>query len=162
MNKDEKIKDQVPEKDLVLTSGIDSGPVKRIETFKDLLEEEQRLTMKLKREKTTVSAAFFELKAKVEPAAELIHSVNNVFGIKEKPGLVAHGVDMVMDLVSKKYLFKKSSWLITLLGSYAVRGVSQYILRNKKKGNTDDGVLGAGAREAAIREGKKRHNGTDA
>ena len=128
--------------DPVLNAPADpeEAPVRRIKTYDDLLQEEQRLTMRLKREKTTVVTSMHQLKSKLEPATNLMNSVSSVFGVKEKPGVVAQGVDMVMDLVTKKYLFKRSGWLMTLVGSYAVRGISQFILRNKKNKESHDGV----------------------
>src|SRR6188472_3886512 len=135
-----------------LESGIDLSadekPVRRINTYKDLLEEEQRLTMKLKRERTSIASGLYQIKSKFAPASALLGSVSNVLGNREKPSLVAQGVDMVIDVVTKKYLFKSSGWIMTLLGSYAVRGVSQLLLRNKKKEGGHDGTVPADLREA--------------
>ena len=123
-------------------------PARRIETFRDLLEEEQRLVMKLKRDKEHMTMGLHTLRQKIEPASELLNAMNKVFGIREKPGLVAHGVDMVMDLFAKKYIFKRSNWLMTLVGSYAVRGISQYILRGKRNGTMGkEDVQGFSARK---------------
>lgn len=137
--------------------------VKRIETFKDLVEEEQRLTMKLKRDKAVMSTGFYQLKAKIEPASEALGYMNNLFGVKEKPGIVASGVDMFIDLFAKKYLFKRSGWLVTLVGSYAVRGLSQFFMKKKRKlpgsgwENGQEPVIDA--QEARIRAEQHKHNG---
>lgn len=135
---------EVRETDLNGNKGIDM-PDKRIETFKDLLEEEQRLTMKLKREKAVVVEGLHLLKQKVEPASQFLNGMNKVFGVQEKPGFVAQGVDMAMDLFAKKYVFKRSGWLMTLVGSYAMRGISQFILRkNRHKENAQHAHNGVG------------------
>ncbi len=108
--------------------------MKRVQTFKDLLEEEQRLAIKLKHDKEVVTAGMQQVKAKIQPASAALGYMNSIFCVREKPGIVAHGVDMVIDLVTKKYLFKRSGWLLTLVGSYAVRRLSQFFLNKKRQG----------------------------
>jgi hypothetical protein len=142
------------ESESVIDLSADEKHVRRINTYKDLLEEEQRLTMKLKRERTAIASGLYQIKSKFAPASALLGSVSNVLGNREKPSLVAQGVDMVIDVVTKKYLFKSSGWIMTLLGSYAVRGVSQLLLRNKKKEGGHDGTVPADLREAEIKRSK--------
>jgi hypothetical protein len=58
-----------------------------------------------------------------------------LFGVKTKPGILSHGADIAIDLFSKKYLFKRSNWLVTLAGSYLLRSVSQIFLNRRKTSN---------------------------
>ena len=159
MNNTETSKPTSPDSELETVTDPDDKHLRPIQTYKELLEEEQRLTMKLKREKTAVNDSVYRLKSKFEPATNLLQSVSNVFGPKEKPGIVSQGVGVVMDLVTQKYLFKRSGWLMTLVGSYAVKGLSKFLLQNKKRNQPQDGMPGQEEREAMIARSKKQ-NGT--
>jgi len=123
------------------------GP-KIIRTYQDLLEEEQRLIMQFKRDKAKLNDDIAGVKNLFMPAGQALNYVNNVMTRARNPGVLSQGLDVALDLVSKKYLFRRSNWLVTLAGSYLVRGVSQVLMSLKKKKEPD--WL------------KKKHNGIDA
>jgi hypothetical protein len=102
-------------------------------TYKDLLEEEQRLTMELERNRARVMEDIDIIKKKLQPAGQALHFMSKLSGGTGKPGLLSTGVDIALDLVSKKYLFRRSGWLVTLAGTYAVRLVSQLFLRKARR-----------------------------
>ncbi|HSF46029.1 MAG TPA: hypothetical protein VLA58_08455 [Chitinophagaceae bacterium] len=104
----------------------------RILTFNDLLDEEQRLIMEVKRNKARIVEDFNIVKGKLQPANQALTFMSKLTGGQGQPGFVAHGVDIALDLLSKKYLFKRSNWFVTLAGSYLVRGLSQLFLSKTK------------------------------
>jgi hypothetical protein len=117
----------------------DPAPV-RIITYQDLLNEEERLTLELKHNKARVMEDFNIFKKKLQPADQALNFMNKLSGGTGKPGLLSTGVDIALDLLSKKYLFRRSGWLVTLAGSYLVRGMSQLFLQkagsNKNQAHT--------------------------
>ena len=115
---------------------------RRIVTFNDLLEEEQRLIMEVKRNKARITEDFNIMKAKLQPANQALSFMNKLAGAKGQPGFLSHGVDIVLDLLSKKYLFKRSNWFVTLAGSYLVRGLSQLFLSKAKTVKARDHKFG--------------------
>lgn len=108
----------------------------RINTYTDLLEEELRLRMQYQREKARMTDTVNGLMTVMQPAGQALGHMNRLFGVKSKPGILSHGADIAIDLLTKKYLFKGSGWLVTLAGSYVIRGVSQFFLNRKKKTDT--------------------------
>jgi hypothetical protein len=114
----------------------------RIVTFNDLLEEEQRLVMEVKRNKARITEDFNIVKAKLQPANQALSFMNKLTGAKGQPGFLSHGVDIALDLLSKKYLFRRSNWLVTLAGSYLVRGISQLFLSKAKTVRARDHKFG--------------------
>lgn len=104
----------------------------RFATYNDLLEEEQRLVMEVKRNKARITEDFNIVKAKLQPANQALSFMNKLAGAKGQPGFISHGVDIALDLLTKKYLFRRSNWLVTLAGSYLVRGLSQLFLSKAK------------------------------
>ncbi len=120
----------------VLENRKDEEALKRIVTYKDLLEEEHRLRMQYGREKARLTDDINAVKLKLQPASKALGYMSRLVGVEGKPGILSHGVDIAMDLVAKKYLFKSSSWFVTLAGSYLVRGISQMFLNRKKSGRS--------------------------
>lgn len=112
-----------------------SGQRQRINTYSDLLEEEHRLRMQFKRDKAQVTEALNGVMTVMQPAGQALGYMNRLFGVKTKPGILSHGADIAIDLLSKKYLFRRSNWFITLAGSYLLRSVSQLFLNRNKSGN---------------------------
>jgi hypothetical protein len=119
------------------TNGKELASERRIRTYQDLLEEEQRLIMQVKRDKARVADDIAAVKNIFMPAGQAINYVSNMFTKARQPGVVSQGLDVALDLVSKKYLFRRSNWLVTLAGSYLVRGVSQVLLNMRKKKEPD-------------------------
>lgn len=105
---------------------------RKVFTYKDLLAEEQRLTMELKRNKARVMEDINIIIKKLQPAGQALNFMSKLSGSTGKPGLLSTGVDIALDLVSKKYLFRRSGWLVTLAGSYVVRLVSQLFLQKAR------------------------------
>jgi hypothetical protein len=114
----------------------------RIVTFNDLIEEEQRLVMEVKRNKARITEDFNIMKAKLQPANQALSFMSKLTGTKGQPGFLSHGVDIALDLLSKKYLFRRSNWLVTLAGSYLVRGISQLFLSKAKTVRARDHKFG--------------------
>jgi hypothetical protein len=122
-------------------------------TYKDLLEEEQRLTMELKRNRERVMDDIDIIKKKLQPADQALSFMSKLSGGTGKPGLLSTGVDIALDLVSKKYLFRRSGWLVTLAGTYAVRLVSQLFLQKAKRDkNSEDRIKSNGQGHPAAEE----------
>lgn len=108
---------------------------RKILTYKDLLEEEQRMEMKHQRAKAELGSSYTAIRDRLQPASQALNFMNKIIGVQGKPGFLAQGVDIVADLVAKKYLFRSSNWLVTLAGSYLVRGLSQAVVsRGKGRG----------------------------
>lgn len=105
---------------------------KRIRTYKDLIDEEERLTLEFKRSKERVMEDVDTIKSKLQPASHALNFMSKLSGGTGKPGLLSTGVDIGLDLLTKKYLFRGSGWLVTLAGSYLVRGVSQLFLNKAR------------------------------
>lgn len=108
----------------------------RINTYSDLLEEEHRLRMQYRRDKTRMTEAANGVMTVMQPASQALGFMNRLFGVTAKPGIVSQGADIAIDLLTKKYLFKRSNWFITLAGSYVLRVASQLFLNRKKSIHT--------------------------
>lgn len=105
----------------------------KINTFNDLLEEEQRMLMQYKRDRAKVVEDLNELRNKFQPAEQFLHKVNNWFKVPPAQHFLPKIMDVGLDLFSKKYLFKRSGWIATFFGSYALRIVSQLVMGNLAK-----------------------------
>lgn len=102
-----------------------------IRSFQDLLDEEQRVSMEYKQNKANLVDAVNRLMNILKPAEQLVSKVSKWFSVPPSQYLFPRIVDIALDFVSKRFLFKNSGWLKSFLGSYAIRTASQFIMGNK-------------------------------
>jgi hypothetical protein len=106
---------------------------RKIVTYKDLLKEEQRLTEEFDRHKARVAEDINLIKLKLQPAGQALNFMGRLASGPIKSGLVSKGANLAVDLLSKRYLFRGSGLLMTLAGSFLVKGAAKLWQKNKAR-----------------------------
>jgi len=125
---------------------------KTIKTYNDLLEEKERLTLLLARQRQTISDNWIDVKEELAP-------VGNVFGVlgkmakgdKSNP-LLNMGLKFAGDMLLKNFLFAKAGWITRLAVPFLVKNYSSHILADQS--NSLFGKIG----RIINRLGKKHKN----
>lgn len=107
----------------------------KIKTYQDLLEEEQRMLMQFKRDKASVVEDFNRIKNKLRPAEQFFSTVNKWFQVPPSKEIFPRVMDVAVDILSKKWLFKNTGWVKSFLGSYALRTATQWVMGTMRKRN---------------------------
>lgn len=112
----------------------------KIKSYSDLLEEEQRVLMQYKRDRAKVVDKLNRLKNILKPAEQFMTKISSWFSRPPSHQIFPKMMDIGLDILSKKLLFKNAGWIKSFIGSYAVRTVSQYFMdkvsQHKQQRNT--------------------------
>ncbi|HLO81254.1 MAG TPA: hypothetical protein VK166_09855 [Chitinophagaceae bacterium] len=119
-----------PENDI---SSVEKELTRKIVSYKDLLEEEERLTEEFNRHKARVAEDINIIKLKLQPAGQALNFMGRMASGPLQSGLVSKGANLAIDLLSKKYLFRGSGLLMTLAGSFLVKGAVKLWQKNKAR-----------------------------
>jgi hypothetical protein len=84
---------------------------KQIRTYKELLEEKQRLQALLKVQKEMVNEDFRALGESLEPVRSAISVAGKLFTRDESNILLNIGMGTVIDLLIKKFFSQNQGWL---------------------------------------------------
>lgn len=99
-----------------------------IKSYSDLLEEEQRILIQYKRNRAKMVEELNRLKNLLKPAEQFMNRLNSWFSRPASQLFSPAIIDIGLDFISKKLLFKNAGWLKSFIGSYAVRKVSQFFM----------------------------------
>ena len=108
----------------------------RIRTYKDLLQEKQRLELLLATQKQVVIDEFSELqtlaKEEIKPVRKAV-AFANMFMTKDRSSLLlSFGADKLIDFVMKKLLLKKAGWIMRLVIPFFLKNYSSHLFSGKK------------------------------
>lgn len=98
-----------------------------IKTYNDLLREEQNILLQFNRDKESVFAHLRGIRKMFLPAEKIMFSLGRWMPPSVNLTFLSKFMDIGLDLVSKKYIFKKAGWMTTFMGTYMVRILSQIL-----------------------------------
>lgn len=86
-----------------------------IKSYKDLLEEKQRLRLLLEERKIIVQTEFEAIKVKLKPVGAIIDTVEKMTTKDKSNPLINMGIDLGVNLVLKKLLLRNAGFIAKLL-----------------------------------------------
>jgi hypothetical protein len=103
-----------------------------IKTYKDLLDEKERLQSLLKVQKQVLRDDFRGIKAELEPIRN-VASFAGKFLTREKDMWVLNtGANTVIDLLFKKLILSRAGWLTKTIVPFLVKNYSSHVLSENK------------------------------
>ena len=106
----------------------------KIKTYKDLVEEKERLQALLLVQKARIRDDFHVLKQEVKPAISAIAFLGKFTSRDKSSPLLTGFTNMVIDIVLKKLVLARAGWLPKLiLPLFAKNASSHYIADNQNK-----------------------------
>jgi hypothetical protein len=105
---------------------------KSIKTYKDLLDEKERLQSLLKAQKEILHDDFRQLKQELEPVREVISFAGKLV-TRDKGNLALNiGANTLIDIVVKKLILSKAGWITKNLVPFFLKNYSSHIISDNK------------------------------
>jgi hypothetical protein len=104
---------------------------KKIRAYDQLLQEEQQLEDALQLHQRNLGHKWQGLKESVQPAVIGMRLAQKAFTRSENNPVINSGVNLVVDLVVKKWLLKRAGWLTKLLIPYFVKNITSGVIHRK-------------------------------
>ena len=105
---------------------------KTIRTYEDLLKERHRLEVLLRSQKDIIRQDITELKMQLQPAVKAVSFLGKIFTREKNNVLLAGGINHLIDLVFKKIVLSKSTWLTRLVIPFFIKNYSSHFVAEHK------------------------------
>ena len=104
-----------------------------IRTYKDLLQEEQRLQAILESQETLVREDLLSLKENLEPVKKVYDRVQKLFTRDNRVPVFNIGLEMGIDILLRRFVLVKAGWFAKTFIPYLVKNYSSHIIGEEKR-----------------------------
>jgi hypothetical protein len=105
---------------------------KPIRTYQDLIHEKQQVELLLKAQHELVRQDMLELKSEFQPLIRTARTVGKAFTREKANSLLSSGAETAIDLLFKKVILGRASWLTRLIVPFFVKNISSHVIAQKK------------------------------
>jgi hypothetical protein len=105
----------------------------KISTYKDLLEEEQRLQQILKRQEILIRQDLLSMKENLEPVKKVYDQVHKVFTRDNRVPFFNLGLELGIDVLLRRFLLARAGWFAKTFVPYIVKNYTSHILSEEKR-----------------------------
>ena len=107
--------------------------MKKIKTYEDLLQEEQRLLSQLKASELLIRDDIAGVKEGLKPIGKVMKTISK-FTTRDKTGAFANfGLDFSVDLLVRRILLAMAGWLTKIVIPYVVKNYSSHFISEQQK-----------------------------
>ncbi len=107
---------------------------KKIKTYEDLIQEEQRLTAQLRSYKDLIQEDLVILKQGLNPFKRGIDVAKNLFTRGDNGPLLNFGLNFGMDVFLRRILLGRASWITKVVVPYLVKNyASHFVTEDQRK-----------------------------
>lgn len=105
----------------------------KIKNHQDLLNEEHRLQGILRDREILIRQDLMSFQENLEPIKKVYDQVHKIFTRDNRVPIFNIGLEMGIDLVLKRFLLARASWLIKTFVPYLVKNYSSHIIGEEKR-----------------------------
>jgi hypothetical protein len=105
----------------------------KISTYKDLLEEEQRLQQILKRQEIVIRQDLLSMKENLEPVKKVYDQVHKIFTRDNRVPFFNIGLEVGIDVLLRRFLLARAGWFAKTFVPYIVKNYTSHILSEEKR-----------------------------
>jgi len=105
---------------------------KQIKTYKDLLEEKDRLESLLKQQKQIVRDDLKQIGEELKPVKSALDTAGKFFTRDNHNLLLNAGANTLIDIFIKRFILSKTGWFTRLVVPFLVKNYSSHIISDKK------------------------------
>ena len=105
----------------------------KIRTYKDLLEEEQRLQQLLKTQEILIREDLVNMKENLEPIKRVYDQVHKVFTRDNRVPVFNIGLEVGIDMLLRRFLLARAGWFAKTLVPYIVKNYASHIISEEKR-----------------------------
>ena len=106
-----------------------------IKSYEDLLAEKQRLRDHFRDKKMQIREEVAALKDSLNPLKGIMKQVGKFTSPDKSMGLLNTGLGFTMDLLLRKFILKKSNWLVKLAAPFFIKNILSHFAATKIKTN---------------------------
>ena len=106
---------------------------KSIHSYKDLLDEKQRLEVLLEEQRQLIRHDVQELKTQLEPLKHVIDFIRKIITKDKTSLLLTIGSDIVITSVVKRFILSRAGWLVRTVVPYFLKNYSSHFLAEQKE-----------------------------
>ena len=110
-----------------------------IKSYDDLMKEKQRLKTLFNDQKQGIRNDINAIKESFNPIKNVAKSLGNFTSPDKSLGLLNTGLSFALDLILRKFLLKKSGWLVKLAAPFIIKNLLSHFAARKI--NTEMPVL---------------------
>lgn len=105
----------------------------KIKTYKDLLEEEQRLQQVLKSQEILIREDLVSMKENLEPVKKVYDQVHKVFTRDNRVPVFNIGLELSIDMLLRRFLLARAGWFAKTFVPYVVKNYASHIISEEKR-----------------------------
>lgn len=105
----------------------------KIRTYKDLLEEEQRLQQLLKSQEILIREDLVNMKENLEPIKRVYDQVHKVFTRDNRVPVFNIGLEVGIDMLFRRFLLARAGWFVKTFVPYIVKNYASHIISEEKR-----------------------------
>lgn len=106
---------------------------KRIRTYEDLLEEQQRLISRLKTQEQVIKVDIAGVKESLRPLGKAWDMVNKMATRDNTAPVLNFGMEMGIDLLIRRVLLARAGWFTKIVIPFLVKNYSSHIIGEEKR-----------------------------
>lgn len=105
----------------------------KIKTYKDLLQEEQRLKEQLKSQEILVRQDLMALKENLEPIKKVYDQAQKIFTRDNRVPIFNIGLEMSIDLLLRRFILRKAGWFAKIFVPYIMKNYASHLIGEEKR-----------------------------
>lgn len=105
----------------------------KIRTYKDLVEEEQRLQQVLKGQEILIREDLVSMKENLEPIKKVYDRVHKIFTRDNRVPVFNIGLELGIDVLLRRFLLARAGWFAKTFVPYVVKNYASHIISEEKR-----------------------------
>ena len=105
----------------------------KIRTYKDLVDEEQRLQQVLKGQEILIREDLVSMKENLEPIKKVYDRVHKIFTRDNRVPVFNIGLELGIDVLLRRFLLARAGWFAKTFVPYVVKNYASHIISEEKR-----------------------------
>jgi glycine/serine hydroxymethyltransferase len=101
---------------------------KRIKTYEDLLQEEQRLNTQLASYKEVIKEDIAGVKSSLNPVKRIAYTAKNLFTFDDNGPLLNFGLRFGTDVFLRRLLLGRANWVAKVVVPYLIKNYASHLI----------------------------------
>ena len=113
---------------------------RKIKTYEDLLQKEQRLTAQLKSYKGLIKEDIAGIKEGLNPFKRIAANIRGLFTRGDNGPMLNFGLNFGVDVLIRKFLLGRAGWVTKIVVPYMVRNYASHLVTEDQRKNVTKSV----------------------
>lgn len=107
--------------------------IKKITSYREMLEEEERLTLLLTIQQRQIQADVREIKEELRPIANIAGTAKKFFVRKSGQAITTVGIKLLVDGLVKNFILAKSGWITRTIIPFFLKNYASHFAQDPGK-----------------------------